>query len=159
MNLVHGNLHFLRSILILSPHLQLDLLNGTECVETITKWAWLTWYAVSSYHHKEEVLLQRKTKIGTTYRGLVLTVLGHAIQFILWGRITLVFSGTSQLNMQHRGTQTRFNPRVVYLGLVVYQVTMGQSLLQVLLFSPISIIPPMLHTFLSFTDIWFLQVL
>jgi hypothetical protein len=46
--------------------------------------------------------------------------------------------------------QPRFNPRVVYVGFMVYQVTMGQSLLQVLPFSPVSIIPPMLHTHISF---------
>ena len=101
---------------------------------------------------QEEILLQRKTEIRlTTYRSLLLTVFWHATQFILWGSITFVFSAINQLNMQHRGTHPRINPRVDHVGLVVYQVTIGQSLLQVLLYSPISIIPPILHTHISFT--------
>jgi len=104
----------------------------------------------------------KETEISvTTYRGLLLTVFWHATQLILWGSITLVFSATDQLNMQHRGTQPRFNPRVVYVGFKVYQGTMGQTLLQVLLFSPLSVSSHQwsILTFLSFTDIiWSLKV-
>ena len=40
-------------------------------------------------------------------------------------------------------------PRSVHVGFVVNKVALGQVFLQVLWFSPINIIPPMLHT-LSF---------
>jgi hypothetical protein len=39
-----------------------------------------------------------------------------------------------------------FDPRLVPVGFVVAEVTLGQVSLQVLLFSPVSIFPSMLHT-------------
>ena len=41
-----------------------------------------------------------------------------------------------------------FNPRPVDVRFVMDKMTMGQVLLQVLRFSPVSIIPPILHTHL-----------
>jgi hypothetical protein len=42
------------------------------------------------------------------------------------------------------------DPRLVHVGFVVDKMAVGQVCLQVLWFSQISIIPPMLHTRISF---------
>jgi len=45
-----------------------------------------------------------------------------------------------------------FSPRPVYVGFVVEKVALAQGFLQVLLFLPITTIPPMLHTHSFSTD-------
>jgi len=126
---------------------------------------WRQWESGPGWHDMirsqfltpQEVLLQRKTKIRiTTYRGLLLTVLWHATQFILWGSITLMFSATNQLNKLNRGTTqgslcgicglpsdntTKSSPSAsIFLSVLSHQCS--------------------ILTHLSFTDIiWSLQVL
>ena len=54
--------------------------------------------------------------------------------------------GSRQLLAGHSPHRNAFEPRPVRLGFVVDKVPLGQVLLRVLLFSPVSIVPPMLHT-------------
>jgi hypothetical protein len=49
-----------------------------------------------------------------------------------------------RLPVSHHG-DLGFNPRPVHVGFVVDKVAMGQVFLQVLRYSPVSIVPPLLH--------------
>jgi len=73
-------------------------------------------------------------KVGTALLYLVSMVCGEHVEWLGW----LV----ANLSRQRRG----FDARPVRVGFVVDRVAVGQFSLGLLQFSPVSIIPPMLHT-------------
>ena len=77
-------------------------------------------------------------KVGTALLYRVWMVYGEHVAWLGWV--------VANLSLQRRG----FNPRPVHVGFVVDRVAVGQFSLGLLLFSPVSIIPPLLHTH-SFT--------